>query len=116
MGRDGSSSHPVYTGEQDPMTAPYQPEDESPREACANLAMCFRALAREASRVEGVVAGRTGHWEVTQKGFSEWASRLERAVQRLDAEKAGWEAKTFSGTVGPENLTMLGGSAPSGAP
>lgn len=52
------------------------PENETPREACANLAMEFRALAdREQTDIR-----RSEVWG--------WVARLERAVQRMDQEKA----------------------------
>lgn len=65
-------------------TRDYAPENESPRECCANLAMSFRVMASE----------KVGaYW---RENFTAWADRLERAVRMLDAEKAGREAKTGS--------------------
>lgn len=65
------------------MTAPRYPvEDESPRECCANLCMEIRERARQWR--EGEVLLTT----FTSLGvLADWASRLERAVQRLDAER-----------------------------
>lgn len=81
------------------MTAPrdgleprkYDPKDESPREAIANLAMTFRDLAAQSQR-----GAQRGTWPVGQTQFERWARRLENAVRILDAERRG--------------------SAPSGAP
>lgn len=59
---------------------PHFPENESPRECCANLAMEFR----------GVAGFATSGWceSVSKDRVLAWASRLERATKRLDQEKA----------------------------
>lgn len=56
----------------------YAPENESPRECCANLCETFKALAARHSAWVYVDPAEAGAW----------ASRLERAVQMLDQEKA----------------------------
>ena len=52
----------------------YSPGAENPRDCCANLAMTFREFLR-------------GDWTPHAADWREWADRLERAVQQLDAER-----------------------------
>ena len=62
------------------MTADYtQVGEESPREACANLCHELRALSDPSGGAYTSVAKTT---------LATWASRLERAVAKLDAEQA----------------------------
>lgn len=66
------------------MTADYtQVGEESPREACANLAMTFRdfTVAFDGSQLLTPILIHPTH-------FRNWASRLERAVQQLDAAQS----------------------------
>ena len=62
------------------MTADYTDvSQESPREACANLCHELRALSDPSGGAYTSVAKTT---------LATWASRLERAVRRMDEEKA----------------------------
>lgn len=62
------------------MTADYtQVAQEGAREACANLCHELRALSDPSGGAYTSVAKTT---------LATWASRLERAVQRMDQEKA----------------------------
>ena len=53
----------------------YSPEAEGVRDCCANLAMTLRAVADGPAYPE-------------DDELRGWASRLERAVRRMDEEKA----------------------------
>ena len=59
----------------------YSPEAEGVRDCCANLAQTFRGMAFVSESTNNRFAVHRGE-------LREWASRLERAVQRMDEEKA----------------------------
>lgn len=63
------------------MSAPrdYSPPDVTARDAVANLCQTFRALGDAEEGTE---------LQIPTSHFAEWASRLERAVARMDQEKA----------------------------
>ena len=77
------------------MTAPgdrtppdYSAESESPRECCANLAMTIGSEAAFYS-VNGIRSAKGRLATVPVSDLVAWASRLERAVRRIDEEKRG---------------------------
>ena len=59
----------------------YSPEAEGVRDCCANLAMTFRdfTVAFDGSQLLTPIPIHPTH-------FRDWASRLERVVQRMDLE------------------------------
>lgn len=82
--------------------AAYPPEQETPRECCANLAMEMRFAADNPTPVP-----------ISSAEFIRWASRLERAVRMLDEEKASCrDCERFQVQLAGVSVAAMGGTGP----